>query len=92
MEFFQHFFDPIREELTGVMEESRVRGYVYEPFNSSFLALIPKTKDPSSFEDFRPISLYKYIYKIITKIIGVHVKPILSSNISKEQFGFLDGR
>lgn len=57
MEFFQHFIDLIGEELTGVVEESRVKGYVYEPFNSTFLALIPKTDDPSSFEEFRHIYL-----------------------------------
>ena len=92
MELFQHFFELIGEELTEMVEESRVRGYVYEPFNSTFLSLIPKTNDPSSFEESRPISLCNCIYKTIAKIIVFHLKPILSNNISKEQFGFLNGR
>jgi len=79
MEFFQHFFD-----LIGVVEESLDKGSIYEPFNSTFLALIPKMDDPSSFEEFSHISLCNCIYKIIAKVIAVHLKPILSSNISKE--------
>lgn len=62
------------------------------PFNATFIALIPKKEDPDSFEDFQPISLCNSIYKIIAKIIAVRLKPILSSGISSEQFGFLDGR
>lgn len=84
VEFFQHFFESIGDELTGVVEESRVKGSIYEPFNATFFALIPNTKDPSSFEDFRPISLGNRIYKIIAKVIAFRLKPILSRNISKE--------
>eukprot|EP00253_Pinus_taeda_P021308 PITA_21308 len=92
IELFSHFFDSIGAELTEVVEESRKKGEIYGPFNSTFIALIPKKEDPVSFEDFRPISLCNTIYKIIAKIITVRLKPILSSCISKEQFGFLDGR
>jgi hypothetical protein len=48
--------------------------------------------NPQSFDDFRPISLCNCIYKIISKIIARRLKPILSEAISKEQFGFLEGR
>ena len=36
--------------------------------NSSLIVLIPKTQNPSSFNNFRPISLYNIVYKIIAKI------------------------
>lgn len=92
IELFQHFFEQIGAELTEVVEESRRKGEIYAPFNSTFIALIPKKEDPESFEDFRPISLCNCIYKIIAKVIVVRLKPILSKCISSEQFGFLDGR
>lgn len=75
-----------------MVEESRRKGEVYQPFNSTFIALIPKKEVPETFEDFRPISLCNRIYKIIAKVIAVRLKPILSRCISNEQFGFLDSR
>eukprot|EP00253_Pinus_taeda_P035349 PITA_35349 len=92
IELFLHFFDLIGSEITDVVEESRLKGEIYRPFNSTFIALIPKKDDPGTFEDFRPISLCNCIYKIIAKVIAIRIVPILSRNISMEQFGFLDGR
>lgn len=92
VEFFLHFFDALGKDLTVVVEESRVSGLVYQPFNATFLTLIPKSDHPSSFNDFRPISLCTCLYKVIAKIVASKLKPFLSKNISLEQFGFLDGR
>jgi len=92
VELFLSFFDLIGSEITEVVEESRTKGEIYRPFNSTFIALIPKKDVPESFEDFRLISLCNCIYKIIAKVIAIRLFPILSRNISLEQFGFLDGR
>ena len=61
-------------------------------FNSTFLALIPKIDHPLSFEDFRPISLCNFAYKIIGNIISIRIINVLGRCISGEQFGFLPGR
>eukprot|EP00253_Pinus_taeda_P004333 PITA_04333 len=92
IELFLHFFDLIGSDITEVVEESRLKGEIYRPFNSTFIALIPKKDEPETFEDFKPISLCNCIYKIIAKVIAIRLVPILSRNISMEQFGFLDGR
>jgi hypothetical protein len=57
-------------------------------FNATFIALIQKAYNPSSFEDFKPISLCNCIYKIIAKIIAMRVKSLLANTISQEQFVF----
>jgi hypothetical protein len=92
VEFFSGFFDLIGKDILEVIEESRRSGHIHPPLNSTFIALIPKTDIPQSFEDFRPISLCNVIYKVIAKIISKRINPFLSTSISKEQFGFLDGR
>jgi hypothetical protein len=78
--------------LLVVVEETRIRGEVIRPINSTFIALIPKVNNPSSFNDFRPIALCNLCYKIIAKVIARRLRPILSLTLSEEQLGFLKGR
>ena len=66
IEFFLAFFDLIGEELTSTAEQARVEGYVSGSINSTFFTLIPKCENPSTFADFRPISLCNIIYKVIS--------------------------
>jgi hypothetical protein len=75
-----------------MVEYSTSTGQVLVAFHATFKALIPKTRNPISFDHFRSISLYNSIYKIISKLISSRLKDILSDNISFEQFGFLKGR
>jgi len=77
-EFYSSFFELIGDNLLQTIEECRRSGRMLVAFNSTFLAFIPKTDNPSSFDDYWPISLYKNIYKIISKKISLRIKPILS--------------
>jgi len=92
VEFFIRYFDLVGDELLEVVEDSRKIGEVVSSINLNFLALIPKFNKPSSFGDFRPISLFNLCYKLIAKITANRLKPILSQSLSGEQFGFLKGR
>jgi hypothetical protein len=60
--------------------------------NSTFLALIPKDSNPSTFSRFRPISLCNVSYKFITKVIANRIKPLLHKLISPNQSGFVEKR
>jgi hypothetical protein len=92
VELFIGFYDMLEEELLKVVEDTKRSGKVLGGFNSTFISLIPRKDSPKYFDDFRPISLWNYIYKIIAKVIVIRVKKIFSESISKEQFGFLHGR
>jgi hypothetical protein len=65
MEFFMGLYGLIGKDILKVVEESRKNGHVHDPFNATFLALIPKVDNLGTLEDFRPISLCNRIYKII---------------------------
>ena len=54
--------------------------------------MIPKNDHPTCFEDFRPISLCNYCYKIIGKVISTRIRNVLGCYIFCEQFGFLPSR
>eukprot|EP00253_Pinus_taeda_P031163 PITA_31163 len=92
IEFYLAFFEQIGQDLLSVIEECRISRSLYHAINSTFIALIPKSDSPSSFDDFRPISLCNVLYKIISKIIANRLKPILSTHISPHQFAFLEDR
>ena len=74
------------------IEECQLSCRMSKFFNSTFLALFLKVEKPLTFDEFRPISLCNCVYKIISKIIALCIKPILSRMISKEQFAFLSHR
>ena len=60
--------------------------------NNIFIFVIPKSDRSGNLEDYRPISLCNFIYKMIAKVITKRIGGILSSLISHEQFGFMARR
>eukprot|EP00253_Pinus_taeda_P019711 PITA_19711 len=92
IEFYIAFYELISNDLLRVIEECREMGTLYNAINSTFIALIPKLDPPSSFDDYRPISLCNVLYKIISKIIANRIHPILSRHIAPHQFAFLEHR
>ena len=83
-EFYIHFFGLLGKDLLAAIEHTRVSGCVPPSLNSTFLAMIPKKDKPITFADFRPISLCNLLYKLISKVIVVHLKPHLDTHISRE--------
>jgi hypothetical protein len=90
--FFHHCWSMIREEVWKLVEESRTSGQVLSALNATFLTLIPKEEHVTNPKQFRSIALCNVIYKIITKVISLRLKPILPFIISKEQSGYVEGR
>jgi hypothetical protein len=61
-------------------------------FNHTNIALIPKVDNPSRVNQFRPISLTNFNYKIISKILLNRLKPLLYKIVYPMQSAFLKGR
>ena len=67
VEVYRALFDVMGSDLLRVIGDTRQYGKIPAVFNSTFLALIPNSDSPKSFDDFRPISLCNFIYNIIGK-------------------------
>ena len=73
-------------------EQARTSGKIYGAINSTLLTLIPKCEKPLTFVNFQPISLCNLVYKVISKIVALQLKPTLNRSISPQQFNFLRDR
>lgn len=92
VEFYLGLWDLVGTEVLQMLEETRRTGLITVALNSTFIALIPKNSKPASFDEFCPISLCNFIYKIRSKVIAERIKPLLFNAITSEQFGFLTHR
>jgi len=60
--------------------------------SSSFVTLIPKTKGPSRFSQFWPISLIHGLYKIVAKLLSTRLRSVQLDVINVNQYAFIVGR
>ena len=90
--FFQRFWmvvgDSVKIAVKGIFDT----GVMNPLLNQTLIALIPKQKGPDCFNHFRPISLCNTIYKIVSKLLVLRIKPFLPALISPFQTAFVTGR
>ena len=90
--FFQKNWSLMGKEVCDVVLEILNSGVLPHELNLTYVALIPKTHNPTSMTEFRPISLCNVLYKIISKVLANRLKKILHLIISPSQSAFIPGR
>lgn len=86
IEFFIGLFNIIGVDLLKVVEESMATGRIHQPFNTTFITLIPKMDSLATFGDFKPtLQLHLYDH---CKGYTSQTKAILSNVILGEQRAF----
>lgn len=84
--FFQKCWSIIFTDLMSAVEDFFFAGVpVPRSVASTSIILLPKKETPTSFADFRPISLCNFINKVYTRILCLRIQPLLSKLISEEQ-------
>jgi hypothetical protein len=61
-------------------------------YNSNIIALLPKVQNATSIDQYRPIAMANFKFKVISKIIADRLASIMPSIISEEQMGFIHDR
>lgn len=84
--------DFIKEDLMEAAKEFFSGVALPKFYTSSYVFLIPKVMDPTSFDKFRSICLCSVVYKIFSKIIIRRLTSCLNRIISLEQGAFILGR
>lgn len=90
--FFLHTWDIVGSDFLKAAHYFFNSGNMPHYINASIIALIPKNQNPSSMNDFRPISCCNTLYKCITKIIATGLSSTLHGLIDKSQAAFVKGR
>lgn len=90
--FYQKNWGMVGRTVTACCLNVLNNGGSMTEFNSTIITLIPKVLLPESVFDFRPISLYNVLYKIIAKAITNRFRNVLGSVIFEPECAFILGR
>jgi len=92
MNFIKESWEALKDEVVQAMSLFHGSGSIPKGCNASFVALVPKVRDPSNLEQYRPISLVGVMYKIISKVLAERMKKVLPVVIDECQSAFLKDR
>ena len=90
--FIKQFLEVLNPDISRFLDEFHANGIFPRGSNKSFVALIPKVKDPQNLNEYRPISLIGCIYKIVAKLLANRLKLVMPDIIDERQSTFISGR
>lgn len=89
--FFQANWEITGPTIIQEIQQFFSTGNLTKSVNHTYVRLIPKNLEARRAEDFRPIALCNIYYKIISKLLSLRLKKVLSSIISENQSAFIPG-
>jgi len=92
LNFVKENWEVIKTEVVEALTLFHESGVIPKGCNASFVALVPKVRDPIHLEQYRPISLVGVMYKIISKVLAERFKKVLPYVIYECQSAFLKDR
>ena len=82
--FLQKFWDDIGDDVSAAVLSIH-HGHPSPPkLNRTFETLILKKQKPELISEFRPISLYNVVYKVVTKVLSNDLKPLLPGHLFRD--------
>ena len=90
--FFQAYWQQVGTSVVNEVFKVFQSSTMPPHLNETLITLIPKHLGADFLASFRPISLCKTVYKVVTKIIVKRLHPFLPKLISPLQTTFVPGR
>lgn len=82
--FVKHFWDILKKDICGFVDELYEESYIPNKYNSSFITLILKVDSPTCFKDYRTINLIGIQYEIIAKFLVNRLTKVIDSLVRSE--------
>ncbi|KAK3217930.1 hypothetical protein Dsin_011900 [Dipteronia sinensis] len=90
--FYQRCWEVVGSDVVLAVQSFFRTGVVFPGLNSSFIVLLPKLKDSILIDQFCPIVLSNFLFKISSKILADRLAQIAARIVSPHQFGFIRDR
>ena len=92
MAFWQCCWEFMKEEVLEMFKEFHEQNSFLKSLNNTFLVLLPKKGGVEELGDFRPISLWGGLYKLLAKVLANRIKKVIGKVVFLDQNAFVVGR
>ena len=92
IEFYQFFWADIKDLLVNSLNEGFEHNEMSNTQRQAIIRLLHKKGDKTNLENWRPISLLNYDYKIAASALVKRLQGVISDLISHDQVGYIKGR
>ena len=90
--FFTFAWEVVAQDLYNAIVSFFCGAELPRFITATSIVLIPKVQNPSSFAQFRPISLCNYLNKVLSRILAERLATLLPRILSPNQSRFVRGR
>ncbi|GKV26314.1 hypothetical protein SLEP1_g35645 [Rubroshorea leprosula] len=90
--FIKSIWETIEGDIINFLNEFHQNGRLVCGLNVSYITLVPKKKNPTTLQEYRPITMVGCLYKILAKILSNRLKKVIGKIINSSQSAFLEGR
>ncbi|KAK3222500.1 hypothetical protein Dsin_009525 [Dipteronia sinensis] len=80
--FYQRCWDVVGSDVVFTVQDFFITGVIFSGLNSNFIVLFPKLKDSISIDQFWPIVLSDFLFKISSKILADRLARVTEMIIS----------
>ena len=88
-EFFKHYVLKLKGPLACLFQQVWSYSYMSSSWIIGLIKLLPKLPSPTSFRQWKPISLMGGLYKVFRKVIAGRLQKVLPKIVHKSQYGFI---
>ncbi|MCH89944.1 RNA-directed DNA polymerase (Reverse transcriptase), partial [Trifolium medium] len=68
--FYHQYWETIKNDVFNAVLEFFSTSWILPGYNSNIIALLPKTSNATSIDQYRPIAMANFKFKVISKIIA----------------------
>lgn len=91
-QFFKDAWEIVGDDICRAVGDFFTTGRLLQQVNTTILTLIPKSDNPLSVTEFRPIGCCSVVYKCISKLLCMLLKNVLGDIVDEAQSAFIEGR